>query len=141
MTLIEFRRAIWRALPALVMTLALPLAANAQDRPVTGEEFDALTQGKVMDTYDGGTIYGVERFLPGNRSIWEDARGCMYGKWQQVGDQICFSYEDDPMNPDCWTYFDEGDGLSAHYRGDPANEQIYLRPSNTPMTCNEYLGT
>ena len=136
-----FYKTCGRGLPIALLALTLPLTALAERRPVTGAEFDALTQGKIMDTYDGGTIYGVERFLPGNRSIWEDARGCMYGKWQQVGDQICFSYEDDPMNPDCWTYFDEGDGLSAHYRGDPANAPIYLRPSTTPMTCNEYLGT
>ena len=129
---------------ALAALLALSTSALAQDstkRPVTGEEFDALTRGKVMDTYAGGQVYGVEKFLPGNRSIWEDARGCMYGTWKQVGEQICFTYEDDPANPDCWTYFDIGNGLSAHYRGDPANEPIYLYPGTSPMTCNEYLGT
>jgi len=136
-----FAKTFGRGLSAALVVICLPLMAMAEKRPVTGPEFDALTQGKVMDTYSGDSIYGVEKFLPGNRSIWEDSRGCMYGKWQQVGDQICFSYEDDPMNPDCWTYFDEGDGLSAHYRGDPENAPIYLRPSNTPMTCNEYLGT
>ncbi|MGB4826630.1 MAG: hypothetical protein WBP18_05050 [Paracoccaceae bacterium] len=126
------------ALPAL----ALPTPAGADEQhPLTGEEFDALTRGLKMDTYFGGTIYGVEKFLPGGRSIWEDSRGCMYGTWKQVGDLICFTYEDDPANPDCWTYFDIGDGLSAHLNGDPTNDPIYLRPSNAAMSCNEYLGT
>lgn len=139
-----FKEGVQVGLLAALSALA-PLPALAQEappgRPVTAEEFDALTRGKVMDTYSGGEVYGVERFLPGNRSIWEDARGCMYGTWQQVGDQICFSYEDDPLTPDCWTYFDLGNGLSAQYQGNPEAVPIYLYPGTTPMSCDEYLGT
>lgn len=133
-----------KALPVAAM-LALALPALAQDgtslnAPLNAEEFDALTRGTVMDTWSGGSIYGVEKFLPGGRSIWEDERGCMYGTWKQVGELICFTYEDRP-EPDCWTYFDTGDGgLSAQFRGDPEVAPIYLKPSNHPMTCNEYLG-
>ena len=101
-----------RLLPALLAALALAAPALAEDpSPLTAEEFDALTRGQVMDTWSGGTVYGVEKFLPGGKSIWEDERGCMYGTWKQVGELICFTYEDDPANPDCWTYFDAGDGV------------------------------
>ncbi|NGM45634.1 hypothetical protein G5B31_08810 [Rhodobacter sp. SGA-6-6] len=126
----------------LAALLALPLPALAEGgKPLTAEEFDTLTRGKVMDTWSFGSIYGVEKFLPGGRSIWEDERGCMYGTWEQVGEMICFTYEDDPSTPDCWTYFDTGDGgLSAQFNGDPSVEPIYLKPSNHAMTCNEYLG-
>lgn len=128
----------------LLVTLGLALPATAQEAPpsapLTAEEFDALTRGTVMDTAIGGSVYGVEKFLPGGRSIWEDERGCMYGTWKQVGEMICFTYEDDPANPDCWTYFETPNGLSAQHNGDPSVEPIYLTPSNFAMTCNEYLG-
>jgi hypothetical protein len=128
------------------MALALASPAMAQDAaqgaaPLTAEEFDALTRGQIMDTWSGGTVYGVEKFLPGGKSIWEDERGCMYGTWKQVGEMICFTYEDDPTTPDCWTYFDAGEGkLTAQFQGDPMVSPIELTPSNFAMTCNEYLG-
>ena len=124
----------------LVASLMLPLPALAEGKPLTGEEFDALTRGKIMDTYSGGQLYGIEKFFSGGRSIWQDANGCKYGSWKQEGQLICFYYEDNPTSPDCWTYFDEGNGLSAYYNGDPASEPIFLKPTTAPMTCNEYLG-
>lgn len=108
--------------------------------PLTAAEFDALTRGITFDTYSYGAIYGVEKFYPGGRSIWQDESRCMYGTWAQVGDQICFTYEDDPANPDCWTYFDMGDSLTAYWQGDPSQDPIELRPSKTAMTCDEFLG-
>lgn len=131
-----------RTLPCvLACLLAAPALAEDGAAPLSAPDFDALTRGKVMDTYSFGEIYGVEKFLPGGKSIWEDAQGCMYGTWEQVGDQICFTYEDDPANPDCWTYFDAGDGrLTAQFQGDPLAMPIELTPSNRAMTCNEYLG-
>ncbi|MDQ2065837.1 hypothetical protein Q9295_05605 [Xinfangfangia sp. CPCC 101601] len=125
-------------LPILALCgLAAPALAQ---EPLNAEAFDALTRGKVMDTWSGGQIYGVEKFLPGGRSIWEDQRGCMYGTWKQVGEMICFSYEDDPSTPDCWTYFETEEGLSAQLDGNPEAAPIYLTPSAYTMTCNEYLG-
>lgn len=123
----------------LMALLGAALPAHAET-PLNADEFDTLTRGKVMDTALGGSVYGVEKFLPGGRSIWEDERGCMYGTWKQVGEQICFTYEDDPANPDCWTYFETPEGLSAQFKGDPSVEPIYLTPSKQAMTCNEYLG-
>jgi hypothetical protein len=124
----------------LALTLLGTTAALAEDAPLTADQFDALTLGTTFDTYDSGTIYGIEKFLPGRRSIWQDASRCMYGTWAQVGDQICFTYEDDPANPDCWTYFDTEKGIIAYLNGDKANAPITLLPSVTKMTCDEYIG-
>ena len=124
----------------LALCASAALAEPPTGAPLTAEEFDALTRGLTFDTYSYGTVYGVEKFYPGGRSIWQDASRCMYGTWKQVGNQICFTYEDDPANPDCWTYFDEGGALSAYWKGDPTQDPIILRPTNTPMTCDEYMG-
>ncbi len=117
---------------------ALPTAAEEQ--PLTAEEFDSLTAGTTFDTYSFGSIYGVEKFLPGRRSLWQDANGCMYGTWAQVGDQICFTYEDDPENPDCWSYFRSDDGIIGYFQGNLFDTPITLLPSATKMTCDDYIG-
>jgi hypothetical protein len=120
-------------------TQRVPGAVRAGS-PLTAEEFDALTRGTVMDTFSGDSIYGIEKFFSGRRSIWEDADGCMYGTWAQVGEQICFTYEDDPANPDCWTYFKQGNKIIGYFEGDQANEPISLVQSKTGLTCDEYIG-
>lgn len=128
-------------LPALSIALLVSEAALAGDGPLTADQFDALTRGTTFDTYDSGSIYGIEKFLPGRRSIWQDASRCMYGTWAQVGDQICFTYEDDPANPDCWTYYQTEDSIIGYLNGDEATLPITLLPSVTKMTCDDYIGS
>ena len=68
---------------ALMAALMLAGAARAaDDTPLTAEAFDALTLGKTMDTASGGTVYGIETFLPGRRVVWRDAQRCVEGRWQ-----------------------------------------------------------
>jgi hypothetical protein len=126
---------------ALFVAALFADAAFAGDAPLTADQFDTLTQGTTFDTYDSGSIYGIEKFLPGRRSIWQDAERCMYGTWAQVGDQICFTYEDDPANPDCWTYFKTEDSIIGYLDGDQAIAPITLLPSVTKMTCDDYIGS
>jgi hypothetical protein len=127
---------------ALLLALSVfgATATLADDAPLTADQFDALTRGATFDTYDSGSIYGIEKFLPGRRSIWQDAERCMYGTWAQVGDQICFTYEDDPANPDCWTYFKTEDSIIGYLNGDETIAPITLLPSVTKMTCDDYIG-
>lgn len=107
--------------------------------PLNAEAFDRLTLGQRMDTYDPLALYGVEEFLPGHRSIWRDAQGCKRATWEQVGEQICFTYEDRPNDPDCWIYtFHEG-ALWGRYQGQPDGFSVRLVPGNSPMTC-DFLG-
>jgi hypothetical protein len=127
-----------RALALCTLLLAAP--AMAGEKPLSAEEFDALTKGTTFDTYSWGAIYGIEKFLPDRRSLWQDADGCKYGTWAQVGEQICFYYEDDPQNPDCWIYVDTPEGILGYYQGDMADAPITLLPSATRMTCDEYIG-
>jgi hypothetical protein len=92
-----------------------------------------------MDTFDPFTLYGIEEFLPGQRAIWKDALGCKTATWDLVGDQICFYYEDDPENPDCWIYnIHEGD-LWGWYEGRSDGPVVRLVPGDSPMQC-EFFG-
>ncbi len=127
---------------ALILAISIAAAASvsAEDAPLTADQFDALTAGTTFDTYDSGSIYGIEKFLPGRRSIWQDASRCMYGTWAQVGEQICFTYEDDPANPDCWTYFKKEDSIIGYLDGNASIAPITLLPSVTKMTCDDYIG-
>jgi hypothetical protein len=119
-----------------------PAADQIAERPLTAEEFDALTRGTTLDTYDSTFgLYGWETYLPGQRVIWKDADGCMTGTWSQVGDQICFVYENDPADPVCWAYFDRGDHIAGWLDGDPGLMSIELIDKGTaPLSCGEYLG-
>jgi hypothetical protein len=106
---------------------------------LTPAPFDALTLGKRMDTYDPFTLYGIEEFLPGQRAIWKDATGCKSATWEQVGEQICFSYEDRPDEPDCWIYNIHQGELWGWYQGRDDGPVVRLVPANSPMQC-EFVG-
>jgi len=130
------------ALLAWLACLASPAIADSAipgGPPLDARAFDALTLGKRMDTFDPFTLYGIEEFLPGQRAIWKDALGCKTATWDQVGDQICFYYEDDPENPDCWIYnIHEGD-LWGWYEGRSDGPAVRLVPGDSPMHC-EFVG-
>lgn len=127
---------------ALMAALMLAGAVRAaDDTPLTAEAFDALTRGKTMDTASGGTVYGIETFLPGRRVVWRDARRCVEGQWQQVADEICFTYADKPDRPVCWLYFDRGDRIEGrHSAALPGSDPIVLTPGDGPISCDGFLG-
>ena len=125
------------------LALALPLlsapAGAEDDPPLTAEEFEAMVEGRTMDTHNLGGRYGVETFLPGRRAIWRDDTACLQGTWRAQGDLICFDYDGEPM-PYCWTYHDRGGWLMAWLDGDRTNEPIMLYPSAEIVTCDGYFG-
>jgi hypothetical protein len=126
---------------AAVLALALlPGTGLAQDTPpLTAEAFEALVEGKTMDTHDQGGSYGVETFLPGRRAIWRDAVQCLEGTWRPQDDMICFDYIGEPWAY-CWTYHDMGDALMGLYEGNPEAEPIMLYPTDSIVTCDGFLG-
>ena len=130
-------------LPALAETPpADPQTSASEDAPLNGAEFDALTRGRTMDTYDAQSgLYGVETFLPGQKTIWRDAGKCTRGSWEQVGQQICFTYEAGLNNPVCWTYHDRGGWIEGWFRGDHATVPIQLREAAEPVACDSWLGS
>lgn len=124
---------------ALVFGLSAATAEAEAGLPpgpaLSAEAFDRLTLGTRMDTYSPSGLYGVEEFLPGKRSVWRDAFGCKSATWEAVGDQICFRYEDDPAQPDCWVYKLVNGEIRGWLNGDPRGPQVLLVPGNSPMDC------
>ena len=130
------------ALLAVLALCAAPAGAEGTlpgGPPLDARAFDALTLGKRMDTFDPLSLYGVEEFLPGQRSIWKDATGCKTATWKQVGAQICFFYDDSPDDPDCWIYNIYEGELWGWYEGRRDGPVVRLVPGDSPMTC-DFLG-
>ena len=127
-----------RWLAFLAVVLASPAHAEGDlpgGPPLDAKGFDAVTLGKRMDTYNPNLIYGVEEFLPGQRSLWRDGDGCVRATWEQVGDQICFTYENHPDSPDCWVYnLVEGE-LWGWYQGRPEGPAVRLIAGSSAMDC------
>lgn len=122
---------------ALLLCL-LPCLARAEP-PLTAEAFEALVEGKTMDTHNSSGVYGVETFLPGRRAIWRDASQCLEGTWRPEGEMICFDYIGEPA-PYCWTYHDRDGWLMGWLDGDRRSEPILLYPSSSLVTCEGFLG-
>jgi hypothetical protein len=132
----------------LIALLSVPDAALAQEAPkdaapigppLSATAFEALVEGKTMDTHNLGGIYGVETFLPGRRAIWRDADQCLEGTWRPEGTMICFDYIGEPF-PYCWTYHDQGDAILGFLDGDQETSPISLYPSKDFVTCEGFLG-
>lgn len=104
-------------LAAILLILAGPALA---ERLVTPDEFEALSTGKTLYFTQNGQPYGAERYFENRESAWQYADGtCVYGRWFEAGEAICFVYENASLRPQCW-YFAERDG------------QYYARTVDTP---------
>jgi hypothetical protein len=117
---------------ALVM-LASPALAEP---PLTAEEFDSLTQGRIMTWSEFGTVYGVEQYLPGRRVRWTVMGDeCKAGHWYAEGSAICFQYEDDHA-PDCWDITRSATGLIARYTTNPPDaEPVVVEDTTESLAC------
>lgn len=122
---------------ATVPTTALPQTAT--DQPLTAEAFEALVEGKTMDTYGDGGWFGVETFLPGRRTIWRDAERCLHGTWRAEGGMICYDYENGE-GPFCSSFHDRGGWLLGWEDGIWGNDPILLYPSKDFVTCKGFTG-
>lgn len=119
----------------LILCLFCPLSAMAA--PLSPEEFDRATQGKTLFYSSGGQIYGVERYLPDRRLIWsfDDGR-CQDGRWYPQDGQICFIYDYDGSEPQCWTFEQGPQGLIAYFEGrDDATRLIETPQAGREMLC------
>ena len=118
---------------AVLASLATPALAQS---PMSGAEFEAYTEGRTLYFDSAGGEYGVEEYLPGRRVRWSFLDGrCLDGIWYEADGMICFVYEeyDDPQ---CWTFFRQGQGLRALFENDPASTQLYeARQTEEPMLC------
>ncbi|OYX40466.1 MAG: hypothetical protein B7Z02_18275 [Rhodobacterales bacterium 32-67-9] len=124
------------AVLALSVMLALPVQSAEPGRPMTAAEFDAATVGRTLFYNSGGQSYGVEQYLPGRKVIWAFlGDDCRKGEWYEDQGFICFVYEDNP-DPQCWSFFDNDEGLLARFKGDPFGlPLIAVEESPEPMEC------
>ncbi len=123
---------------SLVICLILATPLQAQDA-MTGPEFDAYVTGKTITfRTEANPSYGVERYLPNRRVMWSAFEGtCKYGVWFESKGDICFRYNDIPL-PQCWTFFDEPDGLRGVYTTNPNTTVIFeLLDRDDPLICND----
>ncbi|MFY0679410.1 MAG: hypothetical protein JXR13_02440 [Thalassovita sp.] len=113
--------------------LASPLGAQS---PMSADEFDTYTQGKTLYYTHKDETYGAEMYLKDRRVRWSFLDGkCREGIWYPEDEYLCFVYDTD-FEPECWLFFDSGDGLSAHLKGDPNPSEVFsAAPSTKPMLC------
>jgi len=126
-----------RALVFCAALLCSALPASAEE-PMTAAEFDSYTQGLTLSFSIDGTPYGVEQYLPGRRVRWTFIGDqCQDGIWFERNQNICFLYENAPMNEQCWQFFSTGDGLRAVFQGPdgPTTELYEVQQNNAPMAC------
>ncbi|MFD1912234.1 hypothetical protein [Halodurantibacterium flavum] len=116
--------------------VAMPAALQAQ-APMTGDEFDAYTQGRTLTFSSGGVPYGIEQYLPNREVIWAFVgQECRRGKWFDNGGQICFTYEKDGALQ-CWIFRETEEGLSAQFQDGTGagTELVEVEQSSEPLSC------
>ncbi|MBS0126111.1 hypothetical protein [Thetidibacter halocola] len=116
--------------------LALVAVAAQAAEPMSAKEFERYVTGKTLYYGLSGQAYGVEEYLPDRQVRWSFLDGkCKEGFWYEEAGQICFVYEDTP-DPQCWTFYAEGDKLRAVFQDDPASTVLYeANQDRKPMLC------
>ncbi|MFW2542173.1 hypothetical protein ACN2XU_05995 [Primorskyibacter sp. 2E107] len=112
-----------------------PLIAIAAE-PMSGGEFERYVNGKTLYFGLAGQAYGAEEYLPNRQVRWSFLDGeCKQGHWYEDAGSICFVYEDKP-EPQCWSFFKEGEKLRAVFENDPGSTVLYEAQQNEePMMC------
>lgn len=121
---------------ALALSCLTALPAMAAE-PMSASDFEDYVTGKTLYYGESGQTYGVEEYLPDRQVRWSFLDGkCKDGFWYEDAGQICFVYEDNP-DPQCWSFYDEGGGLSAVFENDPQSTTLYeAQKDDEPMLCH-----
>lgn len=122
-----------------VFVLCFLAAPAFAEEPLSGKDFEKFTAGKTLlfGTKDEAP-YGMETYLKGRRVIWSFLDGrCEPGYWYEEKGAICFSYEFEP-EPQCWSFFEEDDGLLAIFMNEPYTIALYeVQDSPEGLVCND----
>ncbi len=97
---------------SLILAL-LPFSASAQQQ-ITPDLFLDHAVGKTLrfSHHRSGRDIGQEQFLRRDLSVWVELSGrCTYGTIVVKGPLLCFSYDDDPTDDNCWMPFMENEQL------------------------------
>ena len=118
-----------------ILLLLLPGNLFAEE-VLSPEAFRTHTAGSTLYFAQNGVAFGVEQYLPDNRSIWQYADGtCTRGKWYAKDDLICFVYEDNPREQ-CWNFLKKGNSFAARALGrEPESDLEFIGQNETPITC------
>ena len=123
-------------LAAFTLTTLLAPAVSLSESPMTAEEFDRYTRGKTLYFSDENGRYGGEEYFDRRRVRWSFLDGeCKEGTWYASGRDICFVYEDNP-EPQCWQFFESGNGLTATFSNDDSDTTLYeVTGDDEEMIC------
>jgi len=125
-----------RALLAVPILTALAAPAPGAEQ-MSAAEFERYSTGKTLFYATRGQPYGAEQYLSGRRVIWTFLDGeCREGVWYETNGQICFRYEGDPDDPQCWSFYRATAGLMARFENDPEEtELVEVHQSREPLIC------
>ncbi len=118
----------------ILMVIAAPLSAET---PMTAEAFDLYTRGKTVFYSSQGQRYGAEKYFDRRRVRWSDfSDQCQEGHWYADGTEICFVYDANPSQPQCWHFFLDDDGLTAKYSGEGSQTVLHeVQNTANKMQC------
>ncbi|WP_128254474.1 hypothetical protein [Falsirhodobacter deserti] len=123
-------RAVFGAM--MIAGICGPVAAQS---PLTAEAFEEYATNRTLSYASDGRVFGTEQYLPGRRVVWAfQGEQCQYGRWYPQDEQICFVYE--TGEPQCWTFWHDGTGLSARFMNEPAGTELSeVSRSEKPLFC------
>jgi hypothetical protein len=114
---------------AFLACIALPVSAQ---EPMTGAEFEAYVTGQTLTYSDGGVTYWIEEYLSNRRVRWSYLNDeCQDGYWYEAGSEICFVYEHNPSEAQCWTFSKNNGRLSAKFMGADDGRELYEAQRST----------
>lgn len=120
-------------------TLEAPQATAPLGTPMDAAAFDAYTQGRTLSYASQGQAYGIEQYLPGQRVRWAFIGDtCQEGLWFQRDELICFVYEYNPSEEQCWIFSRTDSGMRGVFMGPdgPGTELYEVQQSSQPLTCS-----
>lgn len=99
--------------------------AFANERLLSPSEFEDLVTGHTYSYSSSAEPFGIEEYSDNRRVRWSFLDGaCVYGRWYEADEQICFVYEG-IETPQCWTFFLDDTQLLARFENDPVDRQVY----------------
>ena len=118
------------------IVLCLTSSLASANNTLSGADFDAFTKGHTLYYSQNGEVYGAESYFDGARVRWSFLDGkCLFGRWYETGDQICFDYGAE-FDIQCWRFFKGKKGLIAEFAGDDNSLSLYeAYRTPSPLEC------